>query len=438
MRYLLFLLLLGLPALALAAQWRSQGEVSVESRVFSDDGDAATRDDNASLVPLRGNLALFARLEISWRQGPWRLAFRAFGRADHADDERSLTAIEEAWVDYRRGVWELRFGAQMLDWTATEAFHPADTINSRNLDSDLERPEKLGELMLSVRRRLGSGSVTAYWLPRYQAPVFPSRRSRLAFVPPEVEVGGALWIEDDGMVAPDSFGHQWGLRLTRNLGSADLGLHVLRHQDRQQPVFRFDAEGRLRPLYLPVLEVGGTWLQVAGAWVLKIEFSHRDFDNPALPVDLGDSTAVAVSRLDHSQLAVGIEWGWTYSSGADATLLWEAQSVLGVDAAERSQLAVFQRDALIGYRHSWNDVRGRVLLATIIFDLEREHELLFNLRYQQRLSDTWSVETGLRRIDAPVKGHPPGGIEGGEHDSPRGLELLDGSDQLFLNLRRYF
>ncbi len=423
-RDLLLLLLLGLPALPLAAQslpqgqWRRQGEVAVESRVFADDGDDATQD---------GNLALFARLETSWRKGPWRLAFRGFGRADHADGERSLTAIEEAWVGYRRGVWELRFGGQMLDWTATEAFHPADTINSRNLDSDLERPEKLGELMLSVRRRLGSGSVTAYWLPRYEEPVFPSRSSRLSFVPPEVEIGGALWIEDDGRVAPDSYGSQWGLRLTRNLGPADLGLHVLRHQDRRQPVFRSDAEGRIRPLYLPVFEVGGTWLHVLGAWVLKVEYNHKDFDNPEFPVALGDGTTVAVSRADHSQLAVGLEWGWTYASGADATILWEGQSVLGVDAAHRAELGVFQRDVLIGYRHSWNDVRGRVLLATVIVDLERRHELLFNLRYEQRLSDTWTVETGLRRIDAPVKG-----------PSPRGLEFLDGSDQLFLNLRRYF
>ncbi len=235
-------------------------------------------------------------------------------------------------------------------------------------------------------------------------------------MPPEVSIGDALWIEDDGRVAPDSYGQQWGLRLTRNLGPADLGLHVLSHQDRQQPVFRDDAEGRIRPLYLPVLEVGGTWLQVAGAWVLKVEYSHRDFDNPELPVDLGDGTTVvvgrasgatAVSRADHSQLAVGLEWGWTTAGGADATILWEGQGFLGVDAAQRAELGAFQRDALIGYRHSWNDVRGRVLLATAIVDLERRHELLFNLRYEQRLSDTWTVETGVRRIDAPVKGPSP-------------------------------
>lgn len=98
-----------------ASGWKSKGEVTLESRQFTDDDLEHTQDYN---------LGLFVRIETRYRKGPFRLQVRAFGRVDHEDSTRDLTALEEAWAGYRKGPWDLRLGFQMWNWTATEAFHP--------------------------------------------------------------------------------------------------------------------------------------------------------------------------------------------------------------------------------------------------------------------------------------------------------------------------
>ncbi len=406
-------------SLPLSAGIESKGEVTLETRAFTNDGKSETRDHN---------IALFARLESRLKKGPFRAAFRAFGRVDKDDPGRSVLGLEEAWLGYRKRGWDIRAGVQMLNWTATEAFHPADMMNSRNLDSDIENQEKLGELMFSVKRRIGRGDLTAYIMPRYAAPIFPSSSSRVSFLPTGMDTGEALWLEPDGGISGDSYGFQWGARFTQTVGPADFSVHVLEHQDRYQPVVLADgAAGRLYPVYLPVRDIGGTYLQVLGAWIVKVEFNHRHFKNPGAPVDTGFAGGVLPSQPDHAQLALGLEYGWTYGNGGDGTVILEGQGFFGVNREERAALHPFQRDLLVGYRHSWNDVLSKELLITAIFDVERKNEFLLSASYKQRLNDTWGVTLGLRIVNAPPK-----------KDVPVGLEGLHKSNQIYMTLSRYF
>ncbi len=391
-------------------KWESRGEVAGESRVFTDDDIDQTED---------AGLGMFARVEAGYRKGRVRFRARAFARVDRRDESRDLTAFEEAWFDYRTGAWQARAGFQMLNWTATEAFHPADVVNSRNLDSNIENPEKLGELMVSLRRRIGDGGLTFYYLPRFEAPNLPDGSSRLSFAPPGVDIGEALWVEDDGRVSGDSYGLQWGARMTQTIGDADISVHYLDHQDRQFPRFEFEPQiGRARPVYLNVKDWGLTYLHILGGWILKLEAAYKDFVAPVNP---------AYTQPDHGQAAFGLEYGWVYQGGGEGTAIFEGQAALGLTEAERAAISVFQRDLLAGYRHAWNDRLGRELLVTAIFDVERSREILVNVSYQQRLSDTWSVKTGLRWIDAPPK-----------QGQPIGLESLHESNQLFLTVSRFF
>ncbi len=398
--------------LAQTPVFESRGEVTLESRIFTDDAVAETVDEG---------FGLFSRLDLGYRKGAWRLRLRGFARVDAQDDSRDLVAVEEAFAGYRKRGWEARLGIQMLNWTATEAFHPADVVNSRNLDSDIENPEKLGELMVSLRRRLGEGSLTGYYLPRLEAPELPASSSRLSFAPPGFDFTDPVWLEDSDTPSTDSRSDQWGLRVNQTIGDADLALFYLDHLDRQQPVVLIDAEtASLTPVYQRVANIGLTWLQIAGDWVLKLEAAHKDFQEQR-------GAYRAFRQQDHTQIAFGIDYGWVNGRGADATLLLEGQAFLGVGEAERAALGIFQRDLLAGYRHAFNDVMGRELLLTFIFDIERDPEHLLNIRYQQRLSDTWRVQGGLRWIEAPQK-----------DALPIGLELLDEANQIYLELSRFF
>lgn len=415
MRFLFPLLLLAFAPVAFTAgTWKSKGEVSIETRQFDDDGSDLTEDSN---------YGLFTRLETRWRQGPWRFQVRGFGRIDRTDESRDLAAFEEAWFGYRKSGWDIRAGFQMLNWTATEAFHPADVMNSRNLDSNIENPEKLGELMLSVSRRIGQGSLTLYGMPRYEEPVFAESSSRLSFIPAGFTVLDPIWLEDNGKIASDSYGEQYGLRFTQTIGDADIGIHYLDHMDRQFPLFQVDAQtGSIQPIYLRVEDLGLTYSHVLGSWLLKVEYAYKDFQ------DQTSRAVFAFNQVDHQQAAFGLEYGWNGSSGSETTLIIEGQTLLDATEQERSQLSAFQRDALLGVRHAWNDVMGRELLVTLIGDLEKSEQYLLNLSYTQRLSDTWSIETGLRYIEAEPE---PGRF-------PEGLENLDQADQVFLTISKFF
>ena len=396
--------------------WDSKGEIVLETRAFSDDDQDFSQDVG---------LGLFSRLEASYKKGAWRLRMRGFARIDRKDSDRDLTAFEEAFVGYRKSGWEARLGFQMLNWTATEAFHPADVVNSRNLDSAIENPEKLGELMFSLRRRMGQGGLTFYYLPRYEEPKLPGPHSRLGFVPPGFQITPPVWIESDGRISENNAGTQWGLRFNQTLGDGDLSLFYLDHMDRQQPAVTIDlttpspsvSPSRLTPYYFRVKDLGVTYQHVLGDWIFKLEAAHKDF------IEVATGPAVE----DHTQVAFGIDYGWSATDGSETTLLLEGSAVLGTNEQQRALLSSFQRDLLLGYRRAFNDIMSRSVLVTVIVDMERSHELLANLEYEQRLSDTWRVKAGLRWIDAPQK-----------EDLPVGLERLDEANQAYLNLSRFF
>jgi hypothetical protein len=383
-----------------------RGEVAAETRFFPQDDVQATEDINAGL---------FARMEVMANSGPWKAALRGVARGDFLDRDRDGLDAEEAWFGYQTPSWSLRAGLQYMNWSATEAFHPADSINSRNLDSRLENPEKRGEPMLSWQWKHGRGDLAAFWMPFFIENRAPSPSSRLNFL------AGQPWLEARVLGALGQPRHgeridQWGLRYTTNIGDGDLALHYLDHVERQQFRLQMEPDG-VRPLHAVARELGLTHQHVFGSYVFKVEAAHKDFQTPA-----------ASFLPEQTHLALGLEYGWVTSRGASATLLVEGMRVLGIDRNQRAISSLFQNDALLGYRHAWNDVWSRELLLTLVGDLERSEELLLHVQYSQRLSDTTSLAIGARVIHA--KPIAPG--------SSPGLQALREADQVFLSFSRHF
>jgi hypothetical protein len=411
MKLLLPLLLLAHPVNA-AVKYR--GEVALESRAFEGDNDARTED---------ANIAAAGRVDLRAKFGGLRQRLRLFGRADVYDSQRNRLNIEEAYIGWRAGGWRLRLGAQMLNWTAAEAFHPADIINSRNFDSNVENAEKIGEPMLWGKRKIGPGALSALFMPLRISPQIPGGSSRIGFAPPGFNIGEALWVGEDGSLSRDSFAPQGALRYRQNLGPADISLHAVRHFDRSQPVLVFDATAnKFQPLYLPVTQLGGTYQQVLGAFVVKLEGAYRSFNNPDRATPLG-----IVSQKNHGLAAFGLEYGFDQLGGAETTFIVEGQSVLGQNKATRANISLFQRDFLFGLRRAFNDTKSREIFASFIVDTERSNEYLFNISYSQRLTDTYSISTGGRLTQAPQK-----------RAVAQGLEILHGANQIFLTLKRHF
>ncbi|MEL6189085.1 MAG: hypothetical protein AAFU79_31065, partial [Myxococcota bacterium] len=354
---------------------------------------------------------------------PFTEKARIFGRLDSQDFNRTILVVEELWAEWDLGDLEIRVGADILNWTATEAFHPADIINARNLDSDVESYEKIGEPMVALSYDVGVGNITAYFFPYYSEPIFPASSSRLAFIPPEVPVGEILRMSADGSLTDDRFGLQGAIRFIQSFGSVDLGLHVVHHLDRSQPEVLFDdSVGLPRPLFRTVTQFGGTYQHVIEGLIVKIEAGYRIFAKP----ENNETRFGSVEERDHLQVAVGLEYGWLVDD-ADVTLLLEGQAYLGVDDAVLPNLGVFQRDALFGTRISLNDTAGTELLVSGIVDLQNPDQILFNASWSRRILTGWTISAALRMAFSQTAGV-----------SQQGFQVPPASDHARLFITRFF
>lgn len=414
---------------ARAVEVASRGEVGLETRVFQPDDDRDSRD---------GNVAAVARVRVEARQGDFRARLRGFVRHDEVDRGRSAAFPEEAWLEWKRDRLRLAVGWDMLTWSATEAFHPADVVNSRYFDSNIEGFEKLGEPLAELRVKIGQGNVAAYFMPYFTPPIFPSPRSRLSFTPPSVRLGRALRLQGDGTVTDGRWVSQWGVAAQQTVGDADVSVHVLQHVDRFLPVVGVDTRGgQLRPLFRPVLQVGGTYQQVFAGLIVKLEAAYLMFDRPALaagtPFVPLDPRALGEDR-DHGAIAVGLEYGFSHDNGWETTLLVEGQSIfaegrgLRGNARIRRELNLFQRDVLAGVRLALQDEADSALLAFLAVDVEDPDQIFANLGYGRRLGEEWSLKTGLRIFHLPPR----------DAAMPIGFERWHRANQLYLTLLRHF
>lgn len=395
------------------AEVSARGEFRLEGRIFEDDNNSQTKD-----------LGLGARsmVDVGVQHGFWKEKMKVSTRVDKYDDSRGTFVIEDLLTSYKNRNWELRVGSQTLNWTATEAFHPADIINSKNLDSNFENAEKLGEPMVQYLYLFENSSFSIFYLPMVVDPIVPGPNNRLNLVPNGLAVGKPIWIDSNQEQLENEFAVQYAIRWDQSFDSIDYSLHYVKHIDRTQPASYSLDGSAIRPIFLSVQQIGGTYQQVVGDWVVKLEWAHRDFMAPFTHAQYG-----SIDPKDHDQLALGLDYGFSHEDGKDSTFILEGQRYLGVEKEDRALLGTFQSDVLFGYRLAWNDIYSQELFASVIVDTERSKEILLNLSYTRRLNDVWGLKSGIRVIEAPQK-----------ETSPVGLEQLDKADQIYFELTRYF
>ena len=429
--FLLPCLLLLLLLSPVFAELESTGEIALEARKFEDDSVTKSIDQG---------MALFSRLEVSYKGENWRTLFRGFGRVDQYDRDRNILALEEAFLEYNYSFLDGTFyvGHRLFSWSAMEAFTTADIINSRNFDSDLERLEKKGELTIGLESKIWQGRLSLFLWPRFEAPIFPGDRSRLGV---GSDLDRALYFED-GLAYRDPWTMQYGGRYQASLPNFDFSFFAVKHLDRRftqvgnanfitgaQAVaacsqLACPIDGTLnKPYYSPAFETGGNFSYVWDNWIFKIEAVNRDFDNQGRVLTLEG----IVNPVDHQEVAVGGEFVHTFQNGVETTFYLEANSFFGTTKQERAQLWAFQRDLFFATRINFNDANSKEITLSVITDLERSQEYFYSASYSQRLNNELKFKTGLRIYDAAQKGA-----------LPTGLEIFDGDNQVYFTLSRFF
>lgn len=402
----------------LAAAWQSRGEISPEVRVFADDEDPATRDRITGI---------HSRLEGDYRGDDWRLRYAVTGFAAAEEESADRAFVEEAWVGYRPGPLRLRVGWQVLNWSATEAFHPADVINSVDFNSDFESQDKLGEPLADLGLIAGDLAVHVLVMPRVTRPVLPAPGSRASILPAGSTIGKALWQKKDGRVTPDLQRSQGALTVEYSGADMDLQLHYIDHMSRTPGALLLDpATGRIHPVFYQVRQTGLTLQWAPGESVIKLEAADRRF--PQRPDALLNGAPVPTAPPDHYAVAVGVEMGSAHDNGMESTWIVEAQTIGGTSREERRALDIFQQDVLLGYTLNSGDTDDTEYSVIIIRDLEEDNQTMARLRYKTRLSDSWTFTGFFRLIDAEPE----------DETAPAGLEHYHEDHQLGLSLTRWF
>lgn len=429
MKYLLLFLV---PFLC-QAEFSSQGEISFEYRRFQDDKVKSSIDMG---------LSLFSRVESRYEDGPWKNAFRAMSRIDRKDDSRNFLNLEDAYFSYTflpeeesESESETKFlaGYKVFNWTALEGFHPADRVNSRNFDSNIEKLEKFGELVVEMETTFFEGTFTLLFMPRPEDPLLPGAHSRLGA---GSDIDPPRWVKGNNVNNDDAWNPQFGARITQFIFDADISFHVLKHYDRFSPIvgandFSFNnflqvylpSSSLLEPHYFETTQLGSTLQLPIFEGVFKFEGAYRDYDNNVSLLTLRGIR----SPIDHSDFAIGYERTFEHEGGYESTLFIEGQRTFGTSKQRRSELNIFQSDLLLGWRFVFNDLMGKEIFLSSIVDTERSHEILASIKYEQRLSDVWKISTGLRYYDAPQKGQ-----------LPTNLESLHKDNYIFVTLSRFF
>ncbi|MCO4793345.1 MAG: hypothetical protein KC493_06530 [Bacteriovoracaceae bacterium] len=416
------------------SDYSGQGEVALEFRQFEKDQSELTEDTNISI---------FTRLEQRYESDPFSHVFRGYARVDKKDQNRAFVALEDAYFStFLATEYKVSAGYRLFNWTATEAFHPADVINSRNFDSNLENLEKKGEITLEFEAPFFDGVFSFYYFPRFEEPEYPGEKSRIS----SVVLQRSVVVDGVDTTTNDYWSPQYGFRVTQSLFDADVSFHFLNHIDRNMPIVGTHkystvlVPGSVTPLttestpyFFRVQQIGGTYQQVFGDLILKFEFANRSFEQetPILTtksVVLGGGSGATKIVENHTEAAFGMEYIISLEGGVDLNLFAEGNGIFGVDEVERVDMSTFQRDVMLGFRVAFNDLMGKEIYLTAIGDIERETEYLINFNYTQRLSDNWKIKTGVRIIEAPQK-NPA---------IKEGLESLDGDSYLFMNLSRFF
>ena len=400
----------------------SKGEINLESRFFNDDDIKTTQD---------AGYGISARIEVENTWNNLTTRAQVFSRTDRTDSTRQRLNIEELYAQYLLDNWAFFTGFRTLNWSTAEAFHPTDIINSRNFDGPFENAEKLGELMAGFQFFSEYLNLTAFYMPTLNRPQLPTQTNRLSFAPQGIPLGETTFIDNDGNVKESNgTAQQWALRAQLPIDDFEMNLYWVHHFDRTD--FRV-VQDNISGLFIPTLnEVDHYALSlqyVWDAWIFKSETVYRDFKEN---INIS-SFASSITRQDYGLASLATEYLWSHVSGSDTTIILEFQEILGVDDNKRYAINPFQRDLLLGARHSFNDVNAKEVFFSIIADVERGKEILASASYSQRLSDVWKVKVGARYIDAQPPASDPLDPFGAT-----GMRPLNNDHQFDLTFSRYF
>jgi len=319
-----------------------------------------------------------------WQDGKNSFTFKAFGRVDQYDSERTHADIRELnWLGVGE-TWELRVGIGKVFWGVTESQHLVDIINQTDAVENLDLEDKLGQPMIDLALIRDWGTLNFFVLPGFRQRTFPGIEGRLR-TNPVIDTSQTQYEASNGNKHTDL-----AIRWSHYIGDWDFGLSHFWGTNRQ-PTFNsigIDPSGNpvLIPYYEIINQTGVDVQTVMGDWLLKLEYITREGS--------GDRFHALTTGFEYTFVGV-------FKSILDLGLISEYL----YDSRDKSIASPFNNDIMLGSRLTLNDEQSTELLMGVIVDVD-DSEFFFNVEASRRIGEAWKLSVEARTFSNISQGSP--------------------------------
>ncbi|KZZ48121.1 hypothetical protein A3759_28200, partial [Thalassolituus sp. HI0120] len=278
--------------------------------------------------------------EFAWESesGDHVVVFKAFGRYDSEDDERSHGDIREAsWLTYGDD-WELKAGISKVYWGVTESQHLVDIVNQTDFVEAPDGEDKLGQPMVKLSLVRDWGLVDAFILPGFRERTFPGEDGRFR---PQLVVKDAQYQDDDKDKHID-----YALRWSHTIDDYDIGLSYFNGTSRD-PLLKPSGFNGPQPtefsaFYAQINQFGLDFQATLDSWLWKLETIYRTFDESV-------KDSFRSQKLEDYSAATG---GFEYTFYGIAETDWDLGALMEYqyDSRDQANISLTQNDLFVGGR----------------------------------------------------------------------------------------
>ena len=290
-----------------------------------------------------------------------QMAFEPFLRWDQRDKERNLVDLRQAYWQYIGDGYDVKAGVDIVFWGVTESQHLVDVINQTDLVAGIDGEAKLGQPMLNWNMYGDGGTLALYLLPYFRERTLPGIDGRLR-LPLVFDTDNPLYESAQAEKNLD-----FALRWSRQFDELDLGLSYFEGNNRE-PEFQLTEQGRLRPEYLQMQQIGLDTQLISGSWIWKLESIYRK-------TRLRDFVA-ATAGFEYTQVGL---FGSSWDLGWIAEYQFDSRDILAPVPG--------QNDLFVGGRLVVNDAAGSEILFGMAQDLDDSDSRVGKLEASMRLSN---------------------------------------------------
>ncbi len=398
--------------------------LSGEASVFENDSTPLTKDQVLSLIP---------GVNTELNSDNFSFVGKFAYRFDTFDKKRDLLYIGENFVRWQNdeGNHLIRFGHQRLHLGALEILQGIDSINDYVTDSFSPEIQRRGYPMLNYRYTDELYKAEFFLFPYFEAPYYPPNSSRMGY--------GFQFDKQQAVASDDSKqdsgfrSDQFGAKFDVPTENVDLSFGHFHLVDRSTSVAALDQDNQFSRYFFMSDFSFASFQAVAGNTIFKGNFVHKNFHGATVTGnDILTGNDVELGIKEHSTASLGMEIKLPFTESHDTTLTMEVQKLMGVDPALARRYSVFSNDAAWGIRHSFNDIRSRLITIGHVIDLQNADEQIFQVDYKQTITDNMKINLGARIIKAGRKD------QAFSFDNLTGLALMDDADCMYLTLTNYF